>query len=571
MKQKLLLLATILFLQFQSAQSQIMYFDSNCFGLLTDWASVDTSGTRTTYYSPNGDLTIIWLNNRWEIRMPGILLYYNTTNTSPNPPGLGVGTWVDYGGCGNILRFDGSGTVVRTATITTTVATGIGSTSAVLGGNITNDGGYTVTARGIVWATTTNPTLSNNVATNGSGNGTFSATVSGLPPYTLIHYRAYATNSEGTSYGENRTFTTTTTLSASQFQTDITCYNGHNGTATVTVSGGKTPYTYVWSPSGGSNPTASGLTSGNYSVNVTDSEGASLTRNFTLYNPAATPVTFTTQPASNSVCTGSGIILSSATSNATTYKWYVSTAVGNPFVLITGGGQYSNESTANLSIGNITTGMNGYRYQVLASHLCASATSDIATLTVNTAPAITAQPANSTICAAANTTFTATASNATGYQWQGNFGAGFVNITNGGIYSGATTSTLTLTGATAGMNGYQYRLVATGGCTPNAVASSAATLTVNSAPAITAQPANSTTCVGGNTTFTATASNATGYQWQENYGAGFIDVTNGGIYSGATTATLTLTGVTAVMNGYAYRLVATGGCTPGARSSAVFL
>ncbi|MHA3790013.1 Ig-like domain-containing protein, partial [Flavobacterium hauense] len=191
-------------------------------------------------------------------------------------------------------------------------------------------------------------------------------------------------------------------------------------------------------------------------------------------------------------------------------------------------------------------------------------------LTLNSAPAITAQPANSTTCAGDNTTFTAQAANATSYQWQENSGAGFTNVTNGGVYSGATTSTLTLTGATAGMSGYQYRLVATGGCTPNAT-TNAVTLTVNSAPAITAQPANSTTFAGDNTTFTAQAANATSYQWQENSGAGFSNITNGGVYSGATTATLTITGTTAGINGYQYRLIAAGTCIPNATSGAVTL
>ncbi|WP_378945955.1 cadherin-like beta sandwich domain-containing protein [Mesorhizobium sp. ANAO-SY3R2] len=97
-----------------------------------------------------------------------------------------------------------------------------------------------------------------------------------------------------------------------------------------------------------------------------------------------------------------------------------------------------------------------------------------------TPPSITAQPSNSTTAAGANTTFSVTASNATSYQWQVNTGSGFIDISNGAPYSGATTATLTITGATAGMNGYLYRVVATGLVTPNATSNSAA-LTVNAA------------------------------------------------------------------------------------------
>ena len=101
-------------------------------------------------------------------------------------------------------------------------------------------------------------------------------------------------------------------------------------------------------------------------------------------------------------------------------------------------------------------------------------------ITVNPELNITTQPLASTICAGSNTTFTAVASNATGYQWQVNTGSGFTNITNSPIYSGATTSSLTVTGATANMTGYVYRAIISGstGCSPKN--SNSAALTVSS-------------------------------------------------------------------------------------------
>ena len=101
-------------------------------------------------------------------------------------------------------------------------------------------------------------------------------------------------------------------------------------------------------------------------------------------------------------------------------------------------------------------------------------------ITVNPELNITTQPLASTICAGSNTTFTAVASNATGYQWQVNTGSGFTNITDSPIYSGATTSSLTVTGATANMTGYVYRAVISGstGCSPKN--SNSAALTVSS-------------------------------------------------------------------------------------------
>lgn len=93
-------------------------------------------------------------------------------------------------------------------------------------------------------------------------------------------------------------------------------------------------------------------------------------------------------------------------------------------------------------------------------------------------PSITGQPSNSSICAGGNTTFSVTASNATGYQWQENQGSGYANLSNVAPYSGVSTATLTITSATAGMNGYTYRCVVSGSVAPNAT-SNGVTLTVS--------------------------------------------------------------------------------------------
>lgn len=181
---------------------------------------------------------------------------------------------------------------------------------------------------------------------------------------------------------------------------------------------------------------------------------------------------------------------------------------------------------------------------------------------------ISTNPSDATICANGNTTFSVSATNASGYQWQVNTGSGFSNISNGGVYSNATTQTLSITGAPATMDGYTYRVVVSG--TANAT-SSPAVLNVQSAPSITSSPTNSSLCVGGSTSFSVSASNATGYQWQVNNGSGYSNITNGGVYSGANSATLSLTGVSPSMDGYAYRVIASGTCTPAMVSPAAYL
>ncbi|ABQ07059.1 PKD domain containing protein [Flavobacterium johnsoniae UW101] len=302
---------------------------------------------------------------------------------------------------------------------------------------------------------------------------------------------------------------------------------------------------------------------GTPSGNITISSTGIVTKNVAVTGSMNT-ISFGTQPVAAGTCAGGNATFTAAVSNATGYQWQENT--GSGFVNITDGGVYSGAATSTLTITGATAGMNGFLYRLAASGTCPTVNSNSVALNINVAASITAQPSSSTICAGANTSFAVAASNAVGYQWQVNTGSGFTNITNGGVYTGAATATLTITGATAGMSGYLYRVIATGSCTPDATSNDAA-LTINVAPAITAQPADSSICVGSNTTFSVTASNATGYQWQVNTGSGFNNITNGAPYSGATTATLTITGATAALNNYQYRLVASGGCTPAATSN----
>jgi hypothetical protein len=96
--------------------------------------------------------------------------------------------------------------------LTTTPVTNITATSATCGGNITSDGGKAVTARGVVWSTTQNPTVSLSTKTSdGTGSGIFTSSITGLIPSTTYYVRAYATNGVGTAYGNQISFVATVT------------------------------------------------------------------------------------------------------------------------------------------------------------------------------------------------------------------------------------------------------------------------------------------------------------------------------------------------------------------------
>jgi uncharacterized protein (TIGR02145 family) len=93
-------------------------------------------------------------------------------------------------------------------TLSTSAVTAIMSTTAVCGGNITNDGGKTVTTRGVCWSTGLTPTLSDNKTTDGTGAGEYISTITNLNPTTTYYVRAYATTPNGTGYGSTMSFKT---------------------------------------------------------------------------------------------------------------------------------------------------------------------------------------------------------------------------------------------------------------------------------------------------------------------------------------------------------------------------
>ncbi|MBL7710024.1 MAG: T9SS type A sorting domain-containing protein [Chitinophagaceae bacterium] len=419
------------------------------------------------------------------------------------------------------------------------------------------------------------------------------------------------------------------------------------------------------------------LAAGTYVITITGvATGApNQTRNLTFTITGTAGPAITTQPSNSTICVTNNTSFSIASATATAFQWQISTDGGATYSNVTNAGVYSGATTNTLTITGATIGLNNNWYRCIASTQCGSSTSNAGILTVNAAPAVTAQPQDITLCAGSNHTFNVTATGGgLGYQWQLSTDGGgtYNNITNGGIYSGATTSSLTLTGLTAGLSGNRYRCVVTGSCPPavnsngailtvvtsvavttqptdatvcegsnssftvagsgagiiyqwqvstdggttwtnvaNAGVYSGATaatlnitgatfslntyryrcqlsnatcttpgvsnagiLTVNTLPAVTTNPANSTICLGGNTSFSAAATGTgIGYQWQVSTdgGATYTNITNGGVYAGATTTTLTITGATAAMNTYRYRVVVTGTCAPAANSTGAIL
>jgi hypothetical protein len=436
--------------------------------------------------------------------------------------------------------------------------------------------GFVNVTNGGVYSGASTATLSIIGATAGLGGYSYQVVVSGAAAPPAISTPASLTvnvppsisgqpSNASVTTGGNTSFSVTATGTGLTYQ-----WQANTGSGFGNVSNGA-PYSGATTATLSITGATAGMTGYQYQVVVSGAAAPPATS-----NPATltvnVPPNISGQPSNATVTAGGNTSFSiTATGSSLTYQWQVNP--GSGFGNVTDGGVYSGATTATLSITGATAGMSGYSYQVVVSGTVAPpATSSPATLTVNVLPSISAQPGNATVAANGNTSFTVSATGTSlTYQWQVNPGSGFVNVTNGGVYSGASTATLNITCATAGMSGSSYQVVVSGVVAPPAT-SSQATLTVNLPPSISGQPSNATVTAGGNTSFSVTATGTSlTHQWQVNPGSGFVNITNGGVYSGATTATLTITGATADMSGYSYQVLVSGLVNPVATSSAAAL
>ncbi len=373
--------------------------------------------------------------------------------------------------------------------------------------------------------------------------------------------RGIAVNSSGALFitdTQNQTIrkAVATSVSIGTQPTSQTVNSGSTATLTVSATG-TGPFTYQWQKvySGSltngtlsdgtviAGATASTLTlsnvqtaeAGNYFVTVTNGSGSVQSSTVTLtVNASASLPVITTHPASQTVTAGANVSLSVvATGSGLTYQWQFN------------GVAISGQTSSILTLSSITTAQAG-SYAVAVTNSAGSATSNTATLTVNPSgsqPAITTQPTSQTVNTGSTATFTVAATGSgLGYQWQ----------FNGSAISGATNSTLTLTGVTAAQAG-SYTVVVSNGI--GSATSNGAVLAVQStgAPLISSQPQAQTIASGSTVvlavttsgTVTITSANADGprpaatgaassYQWYR----------NGVAVSGATSATLVVSNAT---------------------------
>lgn len=262
------------------------------------------------------------------------------------------------------------------------------------------------------------------------------------------------------------------TYSISVTTTSVTCYGQCNGAAIVSAGGGSSPYSYSWYPSGGATATAQNLCAGNYTVTVTDAASVVVSYAFSLSQPAAVPVSVTTN---QTICLGTPQVLSS--SGANTYSW-------SP-------GTYLSSTTGSVITATPTVS-GGYTYSVTGTdvHGC----SNTAAVNINVVSSITASAGSDEVTCSGLTT-NLNGSGGSTYMWSP--GTGLTNNT-----SAVTSFTITTPG------NYTYTLTAYLGlgCT----STDAVQVTVYNLPTVTSS-SDQTICTGSTVSLSASGGNT--YSW----------------------------------------------------------
>ncbi len=174
-----------------------------------------SNGYRVT--GPNGKSIFLPAAGYYDssLNFAGSFIYYWSSSLYTNYPSWSCIAELDHSVSYYFCRCNGlsvrpvyGSQNVSVPTVTTSSVSNITKTTATCGGEVTSDGGAAVTACGVCWSTSQNPTPSDNCTVDGEGVGAFTSEITGLEPGTKYYVRAYAKNAAGTGFGEQKSFTT---------------------------------------------------------------------------------------------------------------------------------------------------------------------------------------------------------------------------------------------------------------------------------------------------------------------------------------------------------------------------
>jgi gliding motility-associated-like protein len=403
-------------------------------------------------------------------------------------------------------------------------------------------------------------------------SATTGATVSANPAATTT-YTVTGTSATGCVNTSTVTVTVSPSATLGMSSTNVSCFGGNNGSATVNPVGGSTPYTFSWSPSGGTAATASGLIAGTYTVTVTTNNGCTSTATATITQPAGMTLTMSAVTATCGASNGQASVVVTGGTTPYSYSWAPSGGTG-----VTAGGLTAGTYTVTVTDNNGCIRTNSVAVNnsgsptattnVVANVSCFGGNNGSASVSISGGSA----PYTQTWSPSGGTGLTATGLTAGTYTVTVTDNVGCVVTANAVITqptvlsattvktdvacNGGTTGTATVT-ATGGTAPYTYVWNPTGGTGTTASGLAAGTYTVTvtdnrgcttTATAVIAQPTAITatmsntpvSCFGGNNgTATVVAGGGTPgytYSWAP---SGGTNATATGLTQGTYTVTIT--------------------------------
>jgi hypothetical protein len=374
-----------------------------------------------------------------------------------------------------------------------------------------------------------------------SGATTATLSIAAVAPAHAGSYDCVVTNACGSATSSAAALTIDVAPAITQEPSAATRCAGQGVTFSITATG-TAPLAYQWRRNGVDLADGAGISgattatlsiaavapahAGSYDCVVTNACGSTTSSAAALTIDTAPAIT--QEPAAATRCGGQTVSFTVAATGTAplAYQWRHD---GQP---ITIDGRISGAATPTLTISSLDP-VDAGLYDCVVSNACGSATSSAAALTIDVAPAITQGPAGATRCAgqAASFSITATGTAPLAYQWRRDG----VSLADGAGISGAMTASLSIAAVSPAHAG-SYDCVVTNAC--GSATSSAAALAVHTAPTIVSGPAPATRCTGQAAVLTVSAEGTSplAYQWRRDG----VPLSDGGGYSGAATATLTI-------------------------------